>query len=75
MHKSLKTNASQIFSWKEQKSVFFRQTNQFYLVGTFGDILYLEFVTAFEYISKNKEELFKTTNINFKTTGGELICF
>lgn len=48
MNKSRKTNASQIFSWREQKPVFLQQTNQFYLVGTFEDILYLEFVTAFE---------------------------
>lgn len=45
MHKSLKTNASQIFSWREQKSGFFEQ---FYLLGTVEGILYLGFVTACE---------------------------
>lgn len=51
IHKSHRTNASQTFSRRRQKSVF-QQTNQFYLVGTFGNILYLEFVTAFETATK-----------------------
>lgn len=48
MHKSHKTNASQIFSWREQKSGFFEQAKQFYLLGAFEGILHLGFVTASE---------------------------
>ena len=50
MHKSQQTNASQVFSWREQKSDFLEQ---FYLLGTVEGILYLKFVTASE--TDNKE--------------------
>lgn len=48
MHKSHKTNASQIFSWREQKSGSFERAKQFYLLGTFGAILDLGFAAASE---------------------------